>query len=31
VRKHLDNVYAKLEVSSRTGAVARAFLGAGDD
>lgn len=31
VRKHLDNVYAKLEVSNRTGAVARAFLGAGDN
>jgi DNA-binding CsgD family transcriptional regulator len=26
VRKHLDNVYAKLDVGSRTGAVARAFL-----
>lgn len=31
VRKHLDNVYAKLEVTNRTGAVARAFLGAGDN
>jgi DNA-binding CsgD family transcriptional regulator len=26
VRKHLDNVYAKLDVGSRAGAVARAFL-----
>jgi DNA-binding CsgD family transcriptional regulator len=27
VRKHLDNVYAKLDVRNRAGAVARAFLG----
>ncbi|MGZ4402924.1 MAG: LuxR C-terminal-related transcriptional regulator, partial [Gaiellaceae bacterium] len=26
VRKHLDNVYAKLDVGSRAGAVGRAFL-----
>jgi DNA-binding CsgD family transcriptional regulator len=26
VRKHLDNVYAKLDVGNRAGAVARAFL-----
>ena len=26
IRKHLDNVYAKLDVGSRAGAVARAFL-----
>ena len=31
VRKHLDNVYAKLGVGSRAGAVARAFLGSGRD
>jgi DNA-binding CsgD family transcriptional regulator len=29
VRKHLDNVYAKLDVGSRAGAVARAFLNEG--
>ena len=28
-RKHLDNVYAKLDVGSRAGAVARAFLNRG--
>jgi DNA-binding CsgD family transcriptional regulator len=31
VHKHLDNVFRKLEVSSRAAAVARAFLGAGDN
>jgi DNA-binding CsgD family transcriptional regulator len=31
VRKHLDNVYAKLDVGSRAGAVARAFLGSAGD
>jgi DNA-binding CsgD family transcriptional regulator len=31
VRKHLDNVYAKLDVGNRAGAVARAFLGSVGD
>jgi hypothetical protein len=30
VRKHLENIYRKLEVSSRTAAVTRAFPDSGE-